>query len=288
MIGWQRLALTAALITVFAGPASALDVPRGSSADARVQRVAYNEDDVVAIYARNGAATHIVFAPGEEVLDMASGFSDGWEFKSRRNNLYLKPKSAEATGETQALIPPAPGRWDTNLLVTTSRRVYSFKLLLVGDSQSDRAAFRVTFTYPADDAALAAAQAAEAEAKSRLEAPPEIRNQNYTMQIGKRADGIAPTSAYDDGTFTYLRFPNNREIPAVFLVGQERGKPESLVNTHVAGDTLVIHRVAPEFVLRLGRQVVSVFNESFDPDGAGPVNGTTVNGVRRVVLQGAE
>ncbi len=265
-------------------PALALDVPVRASADARIRYVNYNEDDVVGLYAKQGMAAHVVFAQGEEVLDIASGFGDGWEFKNRRNHLYLKPRSARATGETQGMIPPKPGQWNTNLLVTTNRRVYTFQLVLVGSSD-DRAAYRVTFRYPDDDAAAKAA-AAEAElARSRLEARAVVRNTSYTMQIGRRSAAIAPTSAYDDGTFTYLTFPNNREIPAVFLVADDKDKTETLVNTHFNNDVLVIHRVAPQFVLRLGPQVVSIFNEAYDADGVAPVGGSTVEGIERVIRQ---
>lgn len=280
----MRIIFSLLLLVLAPLPALALDVPVQASADARIRLVNYNAEDVVGLYAKRGMATHVVFAEGEEILDIASGFGDGWEFQNRRNHLYLKARSARATGETQGMIPPAPGKWDTNLLVTTNLRVYTFQLVLVGQSD-DRAAYRVSFRYPADEAAAAAAQAEAELARSRLEARPEIRNTSYTMQIGRRAKAIAPTSAYDDGTFTYLTFPNNREIPAVFLVGDDKDKTETLVNTHFSNDVLVIHRVAPEFVLRLGSQVVSIFNEAYDPDGVPPVNGSTVDGIERVIRQ---
>lgn len=276
------ICLLLAILTPFS--ALALDVPEQSYADARIRYVNFNEDDVVGLYAKRGMATHVVFADGEEILDIASGFGDGWEFKNRRNHLYLKPRSARATGETQGMIPPAPGKWDTNLLVTTNRRVYTFQLFLVGSSD-DRAAFRLTFRYPSDVATLKAAATEAQLTRSRLEARPAVRNRSYMMQVGRRSDAIAPTSAYDDGTFTYLTFPNNREIPAVFLVANDKDKTETLVNTHFSNDVLVIHRVAPEFVLRLGSQVVSIFNEAYDVDGIAPISGTTVDGIERVIKQ---
>jgi P-type conjugative transfer protein VirB9 len=286
----MRLAIALAMMLACA-PAAALDTPSGTSADARVKYVNYNESDVVAVYAYQGVATHIMFAPGEEVLDIASGFSAGWEFKNRRNNLYLKPKSLEP-GDVDT-IAPVPGRWDTNLVVTTDRRVYSFQLFLIGPrspgaklAYDPRMAFRITFRYPADERAAELARQEEQFAARRIANPPTPRNTHYTMQVGKRSEAIAPTTAFDDGRFTYLRFPNNREIPAVFLVA--RDKSESLVNTHVENDMVVIQRVAPELVLRLGKQVVSVFNEAYDIDGVAPAQGTTVDGVRREIMEGVQ
>jgi type IV secretion system protein VirB9 len=180
-----------------------------------------------------------------------------------------------------------PGRWDTNLLVTTNRRVYSFQLFLIGPRvpdaklpQDPRMAYRIRFIYPLDDLAKADAKVASA----RLAQQPVVRNAKYSMQIGKRSSAIAPTSAYDDGRFTYLKFPNNREIPAVFLVAEDG--TESLVNVHVNSDVVVVQRVAPRLSLRLGKQVVAVFNEAYDIDGVPPTAGTTVNGVSRVIIQG--
>jgi type IV secretory pathway VirB9-like protein len=100
----------------------------------------------------------------------------------------------------------------------------------------------------------------------------------------KRSRAIAPALAYDDGNFTYLKFPANRDFPAVFLVAPDGS--ESLVNTHVEGDVLVVHRVTQKLVLRHGRLVVGVFNEAFDPDGRPPVKGTTVPGVTREIKGG--
>lgn len=266
----------------------ALDVPRQSSADSRVRTVDYNEDDVVALYAKRTSASHIVFAQGEEILDIASGFSAGWEFKARRNHLYFKPRSAQATGEVAGLIPPEPGKWDTNLLITTSERVYTFQLSLVGDGDS-RNAYRVTFRYPQVAAQVNAAVEQAAAARRRLEAAPTVRNVQYTMQVGRRSKAITPIRAYDDGRFTYLTFAHNQELPAVFVLsGQER--TETLVNTHMVDGQLVVQQLAPELVLRLGRQVVHVFNEAYDIDGKGASgNGasTTVEGVERVI-KGAE
>jgi type IV secretory pathway VirB9-like protein len=106
------------------------------------------------------------------------------------------------------------------------------------------------------------------------------------MQLGKRSKGIAPTMAYDDGLFTYLRFPNNREMPAVFLVTADGH--EGIVNTHVhesRRDVLVVQRVARRLILRLGASVVAIDNQAFDIDGTPPVNGTSVPGYHRGTIE---
>jgi type IV secretion system protein VirB9 len=88
-----------------------------------------------------------------------------------------------------------------------------------------------------------------------------------------------PTLIFDDGRFTYLRFPNNREVPAVFHVLGDGS--ETLVNARMEGDLLVIDRVSRRLMLRAASAVVGVWNEAFDPDGVPPERGTTVSGVQR-------
>jgi P-type conjugative transfer protein VirB9 len=282
----KQLFLIAALVAV-APVALATDIPKRSPLDARIQHVNYDENDVVRIEAAVGTATHIVLGEGESVHEKAAGFSAGWEIEDRRNNLYLKPKSVEARGQGQSgpsIMPPDPKKWDTNLIVTTDRRKYSFELVLLPEDSKRKPAFRVVFAYPKDDQAKALTVDDKRRVQEKLEQQPIPRNWRYTMQIGEQSSAIAPTMAYDDGRFTYLRFPGNRDFPTVFYASEDKG--ESLVNTHVdpkTPDVMVVHRVGKEFVLRLSNMVVSVYNEDFDALGVPPKSGTTQQGVRRVL-----
>lgn len=289
-----KLILALALSLGVSGLAHSADIPQSSRYDNRIQYVNYNDGDVVVVRALPGLGLRIVFAGGENILDVASGFTQGWEFNDRANILYVKPKSVvSGQGQEQVAYAPEAGKWDTNLMVRTNKRLYDFDLkLLPGGGNSGAApknqpvAYRVEFRYPADELAKANEEMARAEARAKLDEKPAPRNWNYTMQIGDRSQDIAPTMAYDDGRFTYLKFPNNRDFPAAFLVAAD--KSESLVNSHVDNDTLVLHRVAREMVLRLGDAVVGIYNENYDIDGLAPTDGTTVPGVQRVIVGGNE
>lgn len=286
----KRLALILALSAAF-GAAHAADVPQGSKFDNRIQYVNYNPGDVVVVRAVAGLGARVVFAPGETILDVASGFTQGWEFSDRRNILYIKPKSV-VVGQGVPAMAPEAGKWDTNLMVTTNLRMYDIDLHLLpsnnsGKAPANRVAYRVEYKYPADELAAAKALAEKHRAQAKLDAKPEPRNWNYSMQIGDASENIAPTMAYDDGRFTYLKFPNNRDFPSAFLVAAD--KTESLVNSHIdpaVPDTLVLQRVSKEMVLRLGNAVVGIYNDSFDPDGVPANQGTTVPGVKRVIKAG--
>ena len=52
---------------------------------------------------------------------------------------------------------------------------------------------------------------------------------------------------------------------------------------HMEADVIVVHEVARRFVLRLGDEVVGLWNDAFDVDGVPPADGTTVTGVKRVL-----
>ena len=102
---------------------------------------------------------------------------------------------------------------------------------------------------------------------------------NFELAEGPASQDIVPTLIFDDGRFTYLRFPSNREVPAVFHVLGDGS--ETLVNARMEGDLLVIDRVSRRLMLRAASAVVGVWNEAFDPDGVPPERGTTVSGVQR-------
>lgn len=288
MTGRHWLVIALAMLVSFA--AVAVDLPQSSKFDRRIQYVDYNAGDVVLVRALPGLGARIVFAPGEEILDIGSGFSQGWDFQPRRNTLYVKPKSVKVS-DAVTMVPTA-GKWDTNLMVTTTRRMYDLDLQLLPGGGNDGkpamvqgVAYRIEFRYPEDDKAKALADASRQATQGKLDAKPPAMNWHYSMQVGKASDGIAPTMAYDDGRFTYLRFPNNRDFPAAFLVAADES--ESLVNSHIdpsSPDVLVVHRVSRQLVLRLGGAVVGIYNDRFDADGVPPLKGTTVPGVQRVII----
>jgi type IV secretion system protein VirB9 len=116
---------------------------------------------------------------------------------------------------------------------------------------------------------------------------PMVRNANYSKQTTPKSEEIAPSVVFDDGRFTYFRYPKNREIPAIFAIGP--AGEEIRVNTHAArlsadpenpkarvtNDYLVVQRLSKKFILRLGTAVVNIINEDFDSYGIETWNGTT-------------
>lgn len=284
-----------ALLPAFA---NAEIVPQKSPYDSRMRVIEYNRMDVVKLATFYGVSTHIEFGEDEVIKDVAIGDDQAWNVVPRGNHLFIKPRAKKA---------------DTNVTVVTDKRVYNFALVVQPRSLKDSSAWKdpnlvygVTFRYPEQEAAkLAAEQAEKARAiaeKRRLEQvkdklakatkdgdssvdqvkSSEVQNYNYWMAGSTE---ISPTSARDDGRFTYLSFSNNRDMPAVYSVNAFGA--ESLINTNVEGNTIIIHRVVPKLRLRKGNAVVCIRNDGFVEDG-GKDNtvGTIAPDVERVIKGG--
>ena len=96
---------------------------------------------------------------------------------------------------------------------------------------------------------------------------------------------LAPVNAWDDGAQTWLRFAPGQDLPAVYYVDADGN--EVIVNRHMAdAQTIVMHRVAAKWHLRLGDQVLAVHNESADTSRPLPTR-TISPDVERVLRKGA-
>jgi len=230
-------------------PVQALSIPQPSPYDKRIRTVEYDPRDVVRIDGMVGIATHIHLEEGEKYVDHAFGDAAGWHFAENGNHIFLKPKAEYA---------------HSNLVLITNRRVYYFELRYYDTRRDGNQVFGVSFIYPHTQAELRAAQLEREKVREAFNAPREI-NANYTM-TGHR--DLAPINAWDNGQFTFFKFPGVVDIPAIFMVNPDGS--ESIVNHHIQGqanDIVVMHKVTGQWVLRLGYFVLSVFNESYDAVG---------------------
>jgi len=243
----KKLALL--MILTIATPIWAAVIPSSSPHDDRIRTVEYNPRDVIVLDGMIGIATHIQLESGERYVDHVFGDSAGWHFAENANHVFLKPKAEHSS---------------SNLVLITDRRVYYFELRYSDAFETGTRMFGVSFTYPDTQAAQALADAERRRVRDGFNSARPI-NANYTM-TGKRS--LAPINAWDNRQFTFFRFPGAVDVPAIFMVNPDG--TESIVNHHVEGpanDIVVVHKVAAQWVLRLGRDALSIFNESYDPIG---------------------
>ena len=298
----QTLPITfaAAWLVLCASGVPALAQPSNLRPDPRLKEVWYDPQAVVTVPVKRGVVTHVVLDAGEAITDVGSGLGAdcskpdaSWCIAAQPGgrNIFVKPKSTAG----------APN----NLAVVTDKRTHSFRFVVLADGDARQPVYRLAVRAPVMRAAIPlAARPFELIAPAvltpiaalppevappspaeliaeRLAAAPELANSNYSIAEGKDSQDIVPTLVFDDGRFTYIRFPNNREVPAVFHVLGDGS--ETVVNARMEGDLLVVDRVSRRLMLRAGSAVVGVWNEAFDLDGVPPSGGTTVAGVRRVL-----
>ena len=264
----------------------------GQAADPRLREVLYDPKAVVTVPVKRGVVTLIVLDADESITDVAAGLGGdcskaeaAWCVAAQPGgrNLFVKAKSGAS----------APN----NLAVVTDRRTHSFRFVVLADSDPKPPVYRLTVKAPAvrsaspfrlalrDVGPLIALPAVppppspQEVIAERLQAKAQVRNSNYSIAEGSGSEDIVPALVFDDGRFTYFRFPGNREVPAVFHVLGNGS--ETLVNARMEDDLLVVDRVSRKLILRSGSAVVGIWNEAFDLDGVPPGGGTTVSGVER-------
>ena len=279
--------LIAAIAVTFSALSSAASLPQPMVFDQRVREVAYNAEDIVTIHAAYGISTHIKFAQDETITHTILGDSVAWETTPVGNNLFIKPVELNA---------------DTNLSVVTNKHVYAFDLK-AAPKTTEKVFFQVVFIYPDQDLARREAAAQIAQQTARLnemraqlervqaEQVAKLDNAMHDAEIPLRrsinywvkgSDEAQPDEAYDDGTFTYFRFRGNREFPTVYL--RDSKGQDSLVNTTVKGDTILVQRIAKDYVLRKGNDVALVTNPNYDRIGIANETGTITPAVIRTVI----
>lgn len=282
----RNYALLAMLLS--GSPIIAGETPQPKEQDSRIREVVYDENQVFRIVGVFRSATQIVFSPGERVEYVALGDTVSWEVAPAESSLFIKPR--ERAGAT-------------NLIVITrssaGNRTYTFELSTRRGGISAKTSdtfFKVKFRYPREEAAAAKAaeiQAASAQSlalqSSAIRSALDLavlegkRNLNYSVQGSSK---IQPSEITDNGQFTALRFPNQRELPAFFAVNPDGS--ESIVPFDVRDEFVVIHGVYAQLRLRRGKEVLCVFNEAPDVYGRDPKTGTASSSVERTTSSNDE
>jgi type IV secretion system protein VirB9 len=274
----KMLITCAALI---AAPVLAGETPHPTDQDSRIREVIYSDKQVFRVVGVFRSATQIVFSEGERVEHVALGDTVSWEVAPAENSLFIKPR--ELAGST-------------NLIVLTRGsagiRTYTFELMARKGQIGARTAdtfFKVAFRYPREDAAAIQASATQAAYTQSLALQSGAirsaldlavlegkRNLKYTVQ---GSSAIQPSEITDNGQFTALRFPNQRELPAIFALNPDGS--ESIVPLDVRDEFVVIHGVFAQLRLRRGKEVLCIFNDAPDYYGRDPKTGTASSVVER-------
>lgn len=176
---------------------------------------------------------------------MGIGDAEAWNLGVRGNNIVLKP--------TQKMP-------QTNVIVVTNKRTYSFELLAT--AKDSIPTYILRFRYPDTEASKAAAEAKRVQTTAAARAEKTVINTDYFWRGDNEL--LKPTAAYDDGRFTRLVYDHSGELPVFFKVLPDG--TEALLNSNIDPEhkqTVVLHEVIRTVRARLGNQVIEIINRAY-------------------------
>ncbi|MDK7585083.1 TrbG/VirB9 family P-type conjugative transfer protein [Alcaligenes phenolicus] len=262
---FAKTAFAVALACLVATPALALDLPKQAGTDHRIRYANYDPHNVTQLDSVIGVGTMIELEEGENYLFHVFGDSEAYEFTEYTNHLFLKPVVDQA---------------DTNLIVVTDRRNYTFRIEYHNERETKQALYKLIMRYPDSEAIEARQQQHEKTVQTAFS---QVGLPVNWQAYSKSGDlDLAPIHAWDDGHQTWMQFAPTAEIPAIYRVTDDG--QEVLTNYHMADHrTMVLHRTSARWHIRLGGNVVAIHNAAFRQTPTKPHTGTASPSVERVV-----
>lgn len=184
----------------------------------------------------------------------------------------IQPAKAGADGSTQlVVVKPTDCDLSTNLVLTTSRRIYHVALEsppCKGRGTNPRHSYtrHLKFSYPADAGRQWIQQTSTAGGLSV-----ESLRFNYRVKRGKKAPWV-PAAVFDDGVRVFIKLPpeaKHAELPVLFNVEDDGSR--TLLNYTVVEDTYVTDRLLSrgELVTGTGKRERRITIERVEVNGAG-------------------
>ena len=221
--------------------------------DPRIKTMTYGPDQVYKYTGYLKYQTSMELAPGETVQTITLGDPTGWRINPSGNKVFMKPIDVDVT---------------TNMMMITNKRTYLFELRAeeVKDIGDPRLTWILRFVYPDEGESSVVSTAFGGDGVPDLDTD-DLSHYNFRYTITGSED-ISPIRIFDDGEFTFFEFRGiNADIPAIFQVNKEG--EEALINFRSRGHYIVVERVSGRYTLRLGNQVVCVFNEAWGKPSKG-------------------
>jgi type IV secretion system protein VirB9 len=215
-----RLAF-AALLALAPAALAAQVHPTPGGGDPRIQNVLYDAEQVVQLQGTPGFQTDVEFASDEAIENVAVGDSAAWQVTPNRRGDHLFVKNLIA-GVT------------TNMTVVTTARTYFFELAPLSGGEL---AYTVRFRYPSAQAAAEETPGTRVEGRYRLSG----------------AQALRPSRIADDGVHTYIEWPRETSLPAVYTLNNQG--QETLVNGGMRDGLFVIDGISQRLVFRIDQNV---------------------------------
>jgi len=245
--------LLAAFIAVLApSVATAEATPASIPREPRLVVYQYDNNLTYSVVSAPGMVTDISLGTDEKLQAFAIGDTLQWISAKTEGHIFLKP-TTEGLTTTGTLI--------------TDKRTYQLSIKSVNATEHNWHQ-RVSWSYP--DILLFERQKVVAEKKVAEDEKKRIddtvvsrgvsvESLNFEYTVSGDAQ-FKPVTVFDDGRFTWLRLRNVQEMPAVFLLSD--GAAGELVNYQVKDNYIVINRIIPGALLKLGKDEVRIKNNA--------------------------
>jgi len=228
--------------------AANLDARAASRADAfvgGVQIFAWSPGRVYEVWAAPLRVTTLTLGAGETLVSKAAGDTVRWQIG--------ETTSGEGAGlRTHVLLKPLERGLETNLVLTTNRRVY-FLDLKSGGTDGFNAAVAWDAGALDPPAPLPVETAAEVRISDPVATPEGPLDARYRIEPQGRRARWTPVSVFNDGRRTFIAFDPDLQIdetPALFVVAPD-GEAQ-MVNYRQSGGLFIVDRVFDRAELRLG------------------------------------
>lgn len=210
------------------------------------------------IYASPGHTTDIMMQPGEQIISQAAGDTFRWKVDVT--------SSGSGKNERQhIIIKPTHPNIETNLIITTDRRVYYAELR----SQAKGAYMAgCSWSYPNDYFVTRYNTVEKVKEETNKDiAISDLSRLNFAYKLeSSNADSWVPIRVFDNGRKTYIQFPKDmkyREAPVLFVLSKKG--VHQIVNYRKKEDYYVVDRLFARAELREGQkdqEIVRIINEN--------------------------
>src|SRR5699024_1105035 len=163
----------------------------------RVQTVEYHDNLVIKVVGFQNQTIAIEFPRGEKLLATHGANLINWTGVGLGDRAFLRPETNAKSG---------------SFFIITDRHTYIFDLVPAykGVSKSDRVS-KIIFIKPKTNS-----NRNNHYYPNPIDVKAKGQNFNYSMEIVNNSFDIKPTEVFDDGEFTYFKFPKHAEIPAIY------------------------------------------------------------------------
>ncbi len=212
-----------------------------------VQVFAWAPGRVYEVWTAPLRVTTLTLSPGETLLSKAAGDTVRWQIGEATSG-------AGAGTRTHVMLKPLERGLQTNLILTTSRRIY---LIDLKSGAPDAFNTAVAWDLETPDAAAETAPRSEGSEGPRspdvVVTPQGPLDARYRIEAQGRRPRWTPTSVFNDGVRTFITFDADLQVdeaPVLFVLAAD-GEAQ-MVNYRQVGGLFVIDRVFDRAELRLG------------------------------------